>query len=156
MKINWMKLIVSLLICQLAGIIGSLFTASSIPTWYATLNKPTFNPPNWIFAPVWIFLYALMGVSFYLIWMNSIVPNFGFLLSVFLFQLVLNAFWSIIFFGLKSPLFAFIEILVLWVMILVCIISFYRVSNFSSLLLVPYLMWVTFAAILNFSIWKLN
>ncbi|MCX6163393.1 MAG: tryptophan-rich sensory protein [Ignavibacteriae bacterium] len=142
--------------CQVAGIIGSLFTVSSIPIWYATLNKPAFNPPNWIFAPVWISLYILMGISFYLIWIKSDVQNFGFLLSVFLLQLVLNAFWTIIFFGLKSPLFAFIEIVVLWLVILFCIILFYRVSKISSYLLIPYLLWVSFAAVLNFSLWKLN
>jgi len=156
MKINWIKLIVSLIICQLAGVIGSLFTASSIPTWYAALNKPSFNPPNWIFAPVWIFLYILMGISFYLIWRKSDIPNFGLLMSVFIFQLVLNAFWTIIFFGLKSPLYAFIEIVVLWVSILYCIITFYRVSKTASVLLIPYLLWVSFAAVLNFSLWKLN
>jgi translocator protein len=142
--------------CQLAGIIGSLFTTSSIPTWYATLIKPSFNPPNWIFAPVWIFLYLLMGISFYLIWIKSNNPNFSFLMSVFLLQLVLNAFWSIIFFGLKSPLFAFVEIIVLWLTILICIILFFRISKISSYLLIPYLLWVSFAAVLNFAIWKLN
>jgi translocator protein len=156
MKIKWIKLIVSLLICQLAGVIGSLFTASSIPTWYATLNKPSFNPPNWIFAPVWISLYVLMGISFYLIWIKSDIPNFGLLMSVFIFQLVLNAFWTIIFFGLKSPLFAFIEIVVLWIAILFCIILFYKVSKISSVLLIPYILWVSFASILNFALWKLN
>jgi translocator protein len=142
--------------CQLAGILGALFTASSIPTWYVTLNKPVFNPPNWIFAPVWIFLYVLMGISFYLIWIKSDVPNFGFLLSVFIFQLVLNAFWTIIFFGLKSPLYAFVEIIILWISILFCIISFYRVSKTASVLLIPYILWASFAAVLNFAIWKLN
>lgn len=156
MKIKWLKLITSLLICQLAGIIGSLFTTPNIPTWYATLNKPVFNPPNWIFAPVWLSLYVLMGISFYFIWAKSDVPNFGFLFSLFLFQLVLNAFWSIIFFGLKSPLYAFVEILFLWLSILLCIIFFYRVSKTASVLLIPYILWVSFAAVLNFGIFVLN
>lgn len=156
MKTHWVKFVVSILMCQAAGTIGSLFTSSSIPTWYATLNKPAFNPPNWIFAPVWIFLYILMGISFYLIWIKSDVPNFGFLLSVFLFQLVLNVFWTIIFFGLKSPLYAFIEIIILWIMILICIISFYPVSKAASILLIPYILWVSLASILNFSLWRLN
>jgi translocator protein len=156
MKIHWVKLIASLVMCQVAGIIGSLFTASSIPIWYAALNKPIFNPPNWIFAPVWIFLYILMGISFYLIWIKSDVPNFGLLFSLFLFQLILNSFWTIIFFGLKSPLLAFIEIIILWIAILFCIILFYKVSKVSSVLLIPYILWVSFAAILNFAIWKLN
>jgi translocator protein len=156
MKIVWLKLVVSLVMCQLAGIIGSLFTIQSIPTWYAMLNKPAFNPPNWIFAPVWISLYILMGISFYLIWIKSDVHNFGFLLSVFLLQLVLNAFWTIIFFGLKSPLFAFVEIIVLWLTILICIISFLPISKISSYLLIPYILWVSFAAVLNFELWRLN
>jgi translocator protein len=156
MKIIRKKFVISIVMCQLAGVIGSLFTASSIPTWYATLIKPSFNPPNRIFAPVWIFLYILMGISFYLIWIKKDLPNFGLLLSLFIFQLVLNSFWTIIFFGLKSPLFAFVEIIVLWITILMCIILFYKVSKISSVLLIPYLLWVTFAAVLNFAIWKLN
>jgi tryptophan-rich sensory protein len=156
MKIEWFKLVVSIVMCQTAGIVGSLFTVKNIPAWYAALNKPSFNPPNWIFGPVWIFLYILMGISFYLIWINSGTGNFGLLLSLFIFQLVLNSFWTIIFFGLKSPLFAFCEIAVLWVAILFCIILFFQVSKISSFLLIPYLLWVTFAAILNFAIWKLN
>jgi translocator protein len=156
MRTNWTKLILSLAICQLAGVIGSLFTIASIPTWYATLGKPAFNPPNWIFAPVWIFLYILMGISFYIIWIKKDLPNFGLLLSLFIFQLVLNSFWTIIFFGLHSPFFAFIEIVTLWFAILFCIILFYRVSKIASFLLIPYILWVTFASILTFAIWKLN
>lgn len=156
MKSNWVKFVISILMCQLAGIIGSLFTSSSIPTWYATLNKPSFNPPNWIFAPVWISLYVMMGISFYLIWRKSGIPNFGFLMSVFIFQLVLNAFWSIIFFGLKSPGFAFLEIIFLWLAILMCVIYFFKVSKISSFLLIPYLLWVGFASVLNYFLWQLN
>jgi translocator protein len=156
MKINWFKLIISLILPQMAGIIGSLFTIRSIPTWYAALDKPSFNPPSWIFGPAWITLYILMGISFYLIWIKSDLPNFGLLSSVFILQLALNAFWSIIFFGLKSPLYAFIEIIALWVSILICIILFYKVSKMSAYLLIPYLLWVSFASILNFYIWKLN
>ncbi len=156
MKIHWLKLAVSIIICQLAGVIGSMFTAPNIPSWYATLVKPVFNPPNWIFAPVWISLYVLMAISFYLVWIKNDIPNFGFLMSLFVLQLVLNAFWTIIFFGLKSPFFAFIEIVVLWVLILLCIISFYKISKTASVLLVPYLLWVTFAAVLNFELWRLN
>lgn len=156
MKIHWLKLAVSIIICQLAGIIGSMFTAPNIPSWYATLVKPVFNPPNWIFAPVWISLYVLMAISFYLVWIKNDIPNFGFLMSLFVLQLVLNAFWTIIFFGLKSPFFAFIEIVVLWILILLCVISFYKISKTASVLLIPYLLWVTFAAVLNFELWRLN
>lgn len=153
---KWIKLIVSLALPQIAGIIGSLFTVKSIPTWYAALNKPSFNPPNWIFGPVWITLYVMMGISFYIIWIKKDVPNSGFLFSIFILQLILNALWSIIFFGLKSPGFAFLEIIFLWLAILMCIIFFYKVSKTSSLLLLPYFMWVSFASVLNYSIWRLN
>lgn len=156
MRINRTKLVVSLAMCQLAGVIGSLFTVASIPTWYATLSKPAFTPPNWIFAPVWIFLYILMGISFYIIWMKKDLPNFGLLLSLFVFQLVLNSFWTIIFFGLHSIFFAFIEIVILWFAILFCVILFYRVSKIASILLIPYILWVTFALILTFAFRKLN
>jgi benzodiazapine receptor len=153
---NWYKLIISLVLPQLAGIIGSLFTMKSIPTWYAALNKPSFNPPGWIFGPVWITLYVMMGISFYLIWIKADLPNFGFLFSLFILQLVFNSLWSIIFFGLKSPAYAFFEIIFLWLFILLCIIYFYPVSKISAVLLIPYILWVSFAAFLNFSIWRLN
>jgi len=156
MKINWFRLIVSLVLCQLAGVIGSFFTVNSIPVWYASLNKPSFNPPGWIFGPVWITLYILMGISFYLIWMKKDKINFKLLSSLFFTQLTLNSLWTIIFFGLHSPFFAFIEIIILWIMILLCIILFYKVSKVSSYLLIPYLLWVSFASILNFFLWKLN
>jgi len=156
MRINRTKLVVSLAMCQLAGVIGSLFTVASIPTWYATLSKPAFTPPNWIFAPVWILLYILMGISFYIIWIKKDLPNFGLLLSLFVFQLVLNSFWTIIFFGLHSIFFAFIEIVILWFAILFCVILFYRVSKIASILLIPYILWVTFALILTFAFRKLN
>ncbi|MBI5401814.1 MAG: tryptophan-rich sensory protein [Ignavibacteriae bacterium] len=153
---KWIKLIVSLALPQIAGIIGSLFTIKSIPAWYAALNKPAINPPNWIFGPVWITLYVMMGISFYLIWIKKDVPGFGFLFSVFIFQLILNALWSIIFFGLKSPGFAFLEIIFLWLAILMCIIFFYKVSKTASLLLLPYLLWVSFASALNYFLWQMN
>lgn len=156
MKINWFRFVVSLVMCQLAGIIGTFFTANSISTWYASLNKPSFNPPGWIFGPVWITLYILMGISFYLIWMKKDKINFKLLSSLFIIQLILNSLWTIIFFGLHSPFFAFIEIIILWIMILLCIILFYKISKKSSYLLIPYLLWVSFASILNFFLWKLN
>ena len=156
MKINWIKLIVSLALPQLAGIIGSMFTIKSIPTWYAALNKPSFNPPNWIFGPVWISLYILMGISFYIVWIKSDSSNFNILLSLFILQLTLNSLWSIIFFGLKSPGFALLEIIFLWVSILLCIMYFFPVSKIASFFLIPYLIWVSFASILNYYVWKLN
>ncbi|MBN1385797.1 tryptophan-rich sensory protein [Candidatus Woesearchaeota archaeon] len=154
---NWTKLIISLVVCQLAGIIGSIFTSSSIPTWYAAIKKPAFNPPNWIFGPVWITLFVMMGISLYLIWNLGLSTKAAKIaIIIFGIQLVLNTLWSILFFGLQSPFYAFIEIIILWIFILASIISFYPISRTASLLLVPYILWVSFAAVLNFYIWRLN
>lgn len=157
-KFNIFKLIFSILICQAAGIIGSLFTTSSISSWYSTINKPGFNPPNWIFGPVWISLYIMMGISLYLVWQKSGLHGVSVKKAIILFgiQLALNSLWSIIFFGLHSPMAAFFEIVVLWVFILLTILEFWKISLFAGRLLVPYLLWVTFASILNLSIWRLN
>ena len=157
-KLNLFKLIFSILICQTAGIIGSLFTTSSISSWYSTINKPSFNPPNWIFGPVWITLYIMMGISLYLVWQKSDLSGISVKRALILFgiQLALNSLWSIIFFGLHSPMAAFFEIVVLWVFILLTILEFWKISHLAGWLLVPYLFWVTFASILNFSIWRLN
>lgn len=149
-KISWNKLLVSIIVCQLAGAIGSIFTFEAIPSWYAQINKASFNPPNWLFGPVWTILYLLMGISLYLVWQaaeknkkaNSAMLLFGI-------QLALNTLWSIIFFGLKAPWLAFAEIIVLWVAILATIIKFYQISKKAAWLLVPYLLWVSFASILN-------
>lgn len=154
-KINYLRLISSIVICQLAGIIGSFFTVSSVSTWYLTLNKPFFNPPSWLFGPVWITLYLLMGISLYLIW-NNYSKDMKLPLIFFGIQLGLNSLWSIIFFGLQNPLFAFIEIIILWVFIFLSIIGFYKKSKTAAYLLIPYILWVSFAAILNFSIFYLN
>mgnify|MGYP002639638015 CR=1 FL=1 len=157
MKINYWKLVASIVICQLAGIIGSFFTVSSVSTWYLTLNKPFFNPPSWVFGPVWILLYFLMGISLYIIWNKGIGSKESKIaISVFGVQLILNTLWSIIFFGLNLPLFAFIEIILMWLAIIATIVYFYRISKVASYILIPYLLWVSFAAILNFAIYYLN
>jgi benzodiazapine receptor len=160
MRINLneiLKLVVSIIICQLAGVIGSIFTTTAIPVWYSTLIKPSFTPLNWIFAPVWTGLYLLMGISAFLVWRkgldNRLVNS---TLRLFIIQLILNTFWSILFFGLRSPLLGLVEIILLLVAILLTILSFFRVSKIAGFLLVPYILWVSFAAILNFSIWRLN
>lgn len=150
------KLIISLVICQLAGIIGSIFTAKSVSTWYLTLNKPSFNPPNWLFGPVWISLYFLMGVALFLIWSLDRARDKRKALILFIAQLIFNALWSIAFFGLKSPLFGLIVIIVLWVLILLTIIKFFKISKPAAWLLIPYILWTSFAAILNLSIFLLN
>ena len=157
MKTDWKKLIISILVCQLAGIIGSLFTTPAIDSWYAFLNKPVLRPPNWLFAPVWLTLYLMMGVSAYLIWQKGLAKKeVKTALAIFLIQLVLNSFWSIIFFGMKNLSLALIEILILWVFILLSIIKFYPTDKKAAWLLVPYLAWVSFASYLTYSILRLN
>lgn len=158
MKINYKKFSISILVCLFAGIIGSFFTASSIPNWYSILNKPFFNPPNYIFGPVWTTLYILMGISLYLVWnnKNKKSKNIKSFYKFFAIQLILNALWSLLFFGLKSPLLGFIEIIFLWLFILLSIISSYRISKIASYLLIPYILWVSFATVLNLYILLLN
>ena len=178
-KINIFKLITSILICEMAGVIGSFFTAPAINTWYPELLKPSFNPPDWIFAPVWTILFLLMGISLYLVrekhWESDVQakedekrawnPISAKLwkgewreenaIFIFYIQLALNVLWSAIFFGLKSFDIAFIEILMLWFAILYTIVNFYRISKPAGYLLIPYILWVSFASVLNFSIWWL-
>lgn len=148
---NWQKLILSILICQLAGIIGSIFSFSAIPSWYAFLNKPPFNPPNWVFGPVWTVLYTLMGFSAYLIFNKDKKP-----LKIFAVQLVLNAVWSIVFFGLHSIWGGLFFIILLWFSILLTIVTFYKIDKNAAFLLIPYLLWVSFASILNYYLLILN
>lgn len=152
-----LKLATSLIVCQLAGLLGSLFTAPAIPTWYQTLNKPSFTPPSWLFAPVWIGLYLLMGISLFLVWKKKEQDlRVNEALMIFFIQLILNAFWSIAFFGLRSPLLGLVDIIFLWMGILLTIQKFFKISRNGALLLLPYLLWVSFAALLNFSLWVLN
>ncbi len=151
------KLVICVVACLAAGAIGSIFTRQAIPIWYATLEKPSFNPPNWLFAPVWTLLYILMGVAAFLVWRKGWENRqVKIALIAFLVQLVLNALWSVVFFGLESPLYGLIVISVLWVAILFTVLKFYSISWAASVLMWPYLLWVTFAAVLNESIWLLN
>lgn len=149
------KFIVSLLIPQLAGGIGSFFTASSVGTWYLTLKKPSINPPSWVFGPVWTGIFLLMGISLYLVWTAG-NKNKKTAYIVFGVQLFLNILWSVLFFGLQSPGAAFLEICLLWIAIAANVIMFWRLSRPAGYLLLPYLFWVSFAAILNWNIWRLN
>jgi tryptophan-rich sensory protein len=151
------KLIVSLFICLFAGFIGSFFTTPAIPTWYATLQKPSFAPPNWVFFPVWTSLFIMMGISVFLVWQKGWEDR-KVKTAIYLFasQLVLNALWSFAFFGLRSPLLGLMEIIILWMAILATIHSFMKVSRTAAYLLIPYILWVSFAASVNFSIWRLN
>ena len=151
------KAIVCILLCLSAGGIGSAFTAPAIPTWYATLVKPSFSPPNGVFAPVWTLLYILMGLAAALVWQKGLRnPQVRTALVAFLVQLILNMLWSVLFFGLRSPLYGLVDILFLWVVILVTIAQFSKVSVPAALLLIPYILWVTFATGLNFGIFLLN
>ena len=155
--VNIIKLVVSILVCQCAGIIGSVFTTPAIPTWYAALQKPVFTPPNWLFAPAWITLYLLMGIAAFLIWRVGLENRrVRTALIIFLVQLVLNSLWSVAFFGMQSPLYGFIVIIILWLAILLTILLFARISAVAAWLLVPYILWVSFASALNISIWVLN
>jgi tryptophan-rich sensory protein len=151
-----LPLLISILIALLAGFIGSFFTTSSISTWYAFINKPFFSPPNWIFAPVWSFLYILMGISAFLIWQKRDNSKIKPAMIFYGIQLVLNTLWSIIFFGMHNPGLALLEILILWVFISITLIEFYRINKTAGLLFIPYLLWVSFASILNYAIWILN
>jgi len=154
---NFFKLVIAIVVSELAGIIGSIFTVSAIPSWYAGLAKPALNPPSWIFGPVWTTLYLLMGVAAFLVWRHGLErKEVKTALAIFGGQLVLNALWSIIFFGLKNPDAAFIEIVFLWLAILGTIIVFSKISRPAAFLLLPYILWVSFAAYLNYSIWILN
>ena len=178
---NFIKLVTSIIICEFAGAVGSIFTVPNINSWYSLLRKPSFNPPSWIFGPVWTALFILMGISFYLVWSkkweikNEIKVKSNRkpwnpwsqkffngswkkvnIIIIFISQLALNVLWSVIFFGWHNPGVAFFELLTLWVAIIYTIVNFYRVSKTAAYLLVPYILWVTFAGVLNFFIWVLN
>lgn len=151
------RLLLCILICELAGIIGSVFTVTAIPTWYAGLVKPALNPPGWVFGPVWTLLYALMGIAAFLVWKRGWKrKEVKVALGVFGAQLVANALWSIIFFAGHNPFYALIDIVLMWVLIVATIFVFYRISKPAAYLLVPYLAWVSFATYLNYMIYVLN
>lgn len=149
------KLIICLLSCQIAGLIGIPFTSIAVSTWYTTLQKPFFSPPNWLFGPVWFILYLLMGISLFLIWESRSKEKY-FSLKLFGVQLLLNAFWTPLFFGLKMPGLAFLELMVLEVIICWTIIRFYRIKRWAAYLMLPYAIWVAFALLLNLMIVYLN
>ncbi len=150
-------MVLSIGVCFLAAGIGSVFTASAIDTWYTTLQKPFFNPPNWVFGPVWTLLYLLMGISLYLVWITNIGrEKKQQAITFFFIQLALNVLWSILFFGLKSPSAAFVGIVLLWLAIFLTIKNFLKISRVAGWLLVPYIAWVSFASVLNLSIIILN
>jgi len=148
------RFVASIVVCEAAGIVGSVFSISAIPTWYAALQKPWFTPPNWLFAPVWLTLYFLMGVTLYLLWGRR--QRAGTAIVAFAVQLVLNVLWSVVFFGAHQLFYGFVVIAALWVAILATAALSYRVSRRAGALLLPYLVWVTVASALNYYVWLLN
>ena len=151
------KLISSVSICLFIGFVGSFSTMDSVSTWYTDLVKPSFNPPDWAFGVVWPILYVMMGVAAFLIWNKGIISRrTKVALGLFVFQLVLNGLWTPIFFGLHMMGLALAEIILLWVAILLTIIAFWRISKPATYLLIPYILWVSFAIVLNASLWHLN
>ena len=154
---NIAKIIIAVAIPVTVGSVSGFFTFSRVQSWYQTLNKPSWNPPDWIFGPVWTTLYVMMGISLYQVWRSD---SSGFLkktaIALFAAQLILNFFWSFIFFNQHQIGWAFIEIMVMWIFILLTIFAFAQVSKTAAWLLVPYISWVSFAAILNYTIWQLN
>ncbi len=157
MKISWGKLLGFIVLCEAVGILGSLFTVAAIPSWYAALNKPWFSPPNWLFGPVWTLLYLLMGIAGYMLWQNKGTGKAAKLALVFFFiQLVLNGVWTPLFFGAHLIAWAFVEIVLMLLFILLTIIFSFKTKPKAAILLLPYLFWVSFASLLNFSLWQLN
>lgn len=145
------------MICLAIGFLSSIATQSSVNDWYLGLNKPSFTPPNWLFAPVWTALYIMMGIAAGIVWSKGYHHIWvKTALYHFVFQLLLNALWSIVFFGLKNPLAGMVVILALLTMIMLTIKWFKVISKPAALLLVPYVLWVGFAAALNYKIWELN
>lgn len=151
------KFISAIAVCEIVGVISTPFTLASIPTWYSTLNKPSFSPPNWIFGPVWLVLYFMMGIALYLIWMKGLKnKKVKQAVLYFITQLIFNFLWSILFFGFHSPLLALVDIIFLWFAIAITMVTFYKISKLASSLLLLYFLWVSFATLLNFSIIILN
>jgi tryptophan-rich sensory protein len=152
-KHPWLALIGLLILCFAVAGVGSLVTTPSIPHWYAALAKPSWTPPSWVFGPVWSALYLSMAVAAWLVWRqgDAAVP-----MTMFGIQLLFNAAWSWLFFGLHDPCAAFVDIVLLWMAIIATTVAFWRHSTLAAILFVPYLAWVSFAAVLNFAVWRLN
>ena len=151
-----LKFLISILLPLSLGAIAGMFTSQSVPEWYATLNRPSFNPPNWIFGPVWTTLYILMGISFFLIWKQEASKVRNRAILIFLLQLVLNFAWSFIFFYFNMIGLALVEIILLWISIVMMLVVFYKIKPLASYINIPYLLWVTFATVLNASYYFLN
>jgi tryptophan-rich sensory protein len=154
---SYPKLIAAILFCLIVGSLGSLVTTTGPGSWYTSLEKPFFAPPNWVFAPVWITLFILMGIALYLIWQSGTENrDVQIALGFFGVQFILNVIWSFLFFGLRSPLLGLIDIILLWIMIGATIGAFYRVKKIAAYFLIPYIAWVTIATALNGAVYLLN
>jgi tryptophan-rich sensory protein len=152
---KYLKLFISQLLPQIAGGLGAFFTLSSVQSWYLTLNKPSWNPPSWLFGPVWTTLYVLMGIACFLIW-KSEHPRKKQVLTLYFLQLFLNSLWSPAFFGAQNPMLGILVIVPMWASILACILLFRKINTWAAVLMIPYLIWVSFATVLNATIWYLN
>jgi tryptophan-rich sensory protein len=153
---RWVPLGLFLVLAFAAAALGALATATSVDTWYPTLRKPDWNPPSWIFSPVWTLLYLLMAVATWRAWRTENVSTARRTVSLYSAQLTLNALWSILFFGMRQPGAALIEIIILWALLVVILLRFWRLDRIAAMLWAPYVAWVTFAAFLNGAIWTLN
>lgn len=154
---NWVKGLISIAAPQVVAAIGAYFTVTGIGSWYSHLNKPSWNPPNYVFGPVWMVLYILMGVSLFLVWKSTATASYKkTAIGLWCIQLLLNLCWSFIFFNQHLIGAAFIEIVFLWIFIVATIIAFSKISRLAAWLLVPYISWVTFAALLTYAVWRLN
>jgi len=154
--IDVVKLLVSLAVPLMAGFGSTVFTINSIPTWYASLNKPWFSPPNVVFAPVWTTLYVLMGLALFLIWRSQRSRTRDMGIALFAAQLAVNVIWTFAFFGLQNTLYGLLSIIPLWILIAATIYQFYKVEKWASYLLVPYIAWVSIATALNAAVYLLN
>jgi benzodiazapine receptor len=150
------KLFVSLILPLGIGFVAGIFTAEAIPEWYATLQRPSFNPPNWLFGPVWTILYLVMGISLFMIWKEEKSKERNLAISAFMFQLLLNFGWSFIFFYFNKIGLACIEIILLWLSIVIMLVWFYKIKPMAAYINIPYLVWVTFASVLNGAYYFLN
>ncbi len=154
---SYVKLLIAIALPVVVGGISGFFTVTSVESWYQTIQKPSWNPPNWVFGPVWTTLYVMMGIALWLVWKEDTSRELKMIAAIlFGVQLILNFLWSFVFFRLEQPGFAFLEILFMWIAILATIFAFAQVNKTAAWLLVPYISWVSFAAILNFTIWRLN
>lgn len=155
-KLNIIKLSTSIALPLFLGAIAGMFTSQSVPDWYAALNKPAFSPPNWIFGPVWTLLYILMGISFFVVWKQKVSKLRNLAISIYFLQLLLNFAWSFIFFYFNMIGLALVEIVLLWFTIILMLVLFYRIKPMAAYINIPYLLWVSFAGVLNASYYFLN